>query len=207
MINILQEVFLHLTAAIHEGEDALMVIWRQFVARALDLVPSDKPYGTPLFDALNKKQPTFAFEGVLLRENPVGGALEVYLTKRSMKDTAYPGEFHAPGSGLRNKEDWRKVAERLARNEYEVPVRHVTILHESEFFYDEARGWYCSVPCLVELEEEPVVGKWYPVDQLPEQTVGHHRDDIIPVVVRYWRNRAKYDDARATMREVLGLVA
>lgn len=187
-----------------KGLDQEMDELREFAAEILDLVPSDQPYKTKLFDALNKKQPTFAFEGVLLREQQYG-KIEVYLTQRSMSDTAYPGEFHAPGSGLRNKEDWQKVAERLARNEYKVAVKKVTMLHESAFFYDEQRGWYCSVPCLVELEQEPAVGKWYPVDDLPEKTVGHHRDDIIPVVVNYWRNRAKYDAARRQMREALGL--
>jgi hypothetical protein len=196
---------LHLAAALHEGGEALMEEWRAGVAAALNLVPSDKPYGTELFDALNLKQPTFAFEGVLLRENPESGTLEVYLTQRSMSDTAYPGEFHCPGSGMRNKENWAKVASRLARNEYKVPVKNVTVLYETGFFYDEARGWYWSVPCLVELESEPAVGKWYPVDQLPENTVMHHRNDIIPAVVNYWRNRAKYDAARIQMHQTLGL--
>lgn len=203
--SLLQEMLLQMAATIHEGEDVLMDLWRSFVAAALNIVPSDKPYRTALFDALNLKQPTFAMEGVLLRENPESGVLEVYLTQRSMQDTAYPGEFHCPGSGLRNGEDWQAVAERLARSEYKVPVKKVTPLFESGFFYPEERGWYCSVPCLIELATEPAVGKWYPVDQLPDKTVGHHRHDIIPVVVRYWRNRAKYDAARAEMRQALGL--
>jgi len=189
----------------NQGDEALLDALREFAAEILNLVPSDKPYKTALFDAINKKQPTFAMEGVLLRENPDGGALEVYLTQRSMVDTAYPGEFHCPGSGLRNKETWQKDAERVAHSEYKVPIKKVTVLFETGFFYDEARGWYWSVPCLVELEAEPAVGKWYPVDRLPENTVAHHRDDIIPAVVRYWRNRAKYDAARRKMREALGL--
>lgn len=205
MISLLQDMLLQLAAHIHEGEDALMDLWRSFVAACLNLVPSDQPYKTALFDALNLKQPTFAMEGVLLRENPESKELEVYLTRRSLADTAYPGEFHAPGSGLRNKEDWEKVAARLARNEYKVPVKKVTILHESARFYDEARGTYCSVPCLIELDGEPEVGKWFSISKLPEKTVWHHREWIIPAVVSYWRNRAKYDAARDQMRAALGL--
>ena len=207
MKELLQDMLLLLAVLFHKGEDALMDAWRRFAAKVLNLVPADKPYGTELFDALNLKQPTFAFEGVLLREHPDTGELEVYLTQRSMQDTAYPGEFHCPGSGLRNKEDWQAVAARLARNEFKVAIKNVTVLYETGFFYGEARGWYWSLPCLVELEGEPAVGKWYPVTQLPEKTVDHHREDIIPAVVRYWRNRAQYDEARKQMLQALGLAA
>jgi hypothetical protein len=193
------------TSMADKDEEGFLDLLRNFAASILNSVPSDKPYKMALFDALNKKQPTFAMEGVLIRESPVTGELEVYLTQRSMSETAYPGEFHAPGSGLRNKEDWKKAAERLARSEYKVPVKKVTVLFESCFFYDEARGWYCSVPCLIELDGEPIVGKWYSVDHLPDKTVGHHRDDIIPAVVRYWRNREAYDTAITQAREAIGL--
>ena len=117
MVDLLQEALLQLAGVVHDGEDALMDFWRGFAAAVLNLVPSDKPYKSALFEALNKKQPTYAMEGVLLRNNPQSGAVEVYLTQRSATDTAYPGEFHCPGSGIRNGENWQAVAERLARSE------------------------------------------------------------------------------------------
>lgn len=191
LCNMLTAAFLGLSSADSKGTDALMEFWKEFVAKAMNLIPNDKPYGTALFDALNKKQPTFAFEGVLLRINPETNQLEVYMTQRSMTETAYPGEYHCPGSGIRNGENWNAVAARVARNEFKVGIKSLVILYGKELWYQEARGFYCSQPCLVELEGEPAVGKWYPVDNLPEKTVEHHRDYIIPAVVSFWRSREK----------------
>lgn len=186
-----------------EAEESLMDAWREFVARALGLVPADKPYKTALFNALNRLQPVFAFEGVVLRENPETGELEVYLAQRAADDSAYPGEYHAPGSGVRNNETWEHVAARLGRSEYKVGISRIVPLWEAAFFNAEERGWYCSIPFLVELDAEPAVGKWYPVDRLPEQTVIHHREKIIPAAVSYWRNRVACDNARRAILAAL----
>lgn len=184
-------------------KDALLYLWRQFAARVLGLVPSDKPYGTALSDALNRMEPHFAFESALLRENPETHRIEVYLTQRMKIDTAYPGEYHCPGSAVRNGEAWEDVAKRLARDEYKSRAKSVTMLHEAGFFYQEERGWYQSVPSVVTLETESAVGKWYPVDELPEKTVAHHRDLIIPAAVAYWKNRELYEAGRYLLRLAL----
>ena len=82
--------------------------------RGLKQIDPSKPYTPELFDALALLIISVAIEAVCLRVNPQTKKIEVLLTQRSLKNTAYPGEWHCPGSILRRGEDIKDVFERLA---------------------------------------------------------------------------------------------
>lgn len=155
---------------------------KSLVADLIALVPNDVPYGWKLFGALCRMLPIVDFEAVVIRKS-FGGVLEVYLTQRSPNEPAYPGEYHCPGSAVRNGETFWAVGQRLGEGEFGTPIRRLRILWCAGFWYQEARGWAFSIPVLVELEGEPRTGKWYPVNNLPKATVEHHRYLILPPAV------------------------
>ena len=135
------------------------------------------PLGTELFDAIARHSVTLAVEAVCLRRGQRG--IEVLLTQRPLDDTAYPGEWHCPGSVLRPGEEFEDVFERLADREFRGLVsswRFVGEMNNPE----EARGHFVSRIYLVVPEGEPKKGEWFTVDDLPKNTVDHHRDSIIP---------------------------
>lgn len=152
--------------------------------RLLGEIDPSQPYGTDLFNALARLTVTVAIEAVCLRYNFITLNPEVYLVQRSPDDTAYPGEWHCPGSAMRPKnERFEEVLNRLAKKEFGtklVSTRFVTNINPS-LSEPEARGCFLSVVFLCVLEEkEGLRGKWFPVDNLPENTVKHHRKRIIP---------------------------
>ncbi len=173
------------------------------VIEALKVVDSTKPYGTALFDALARVTVSVAIEAVCLRlrkENAFGvlshtskgfiatddvqyKVTEVYMIQRSPDDTAYPGEWHCPGSVMRPGESFEDVLKRLAKKEFGtglISTRFVANLNPSAL-EPEARGHFLSIVYLCVLEEkEGLRGKWFPVDKLPEKTVISHRKRIIP---------------------------
>lgn len=179
------------------------------VVKALKKVDPKKPYGTKLFDALARLTITPAVEAVCLRldEKYVDGEffskgrstieipsmvyneIMVYMTQRSTTDTAYPGEWHCPGSVFRPGEDVEDVFSRLQDREFGqlaqvVGKRFVANMNNP----GEARGHFLSLIYLCELAEENagkegLKGKWFPVNHLPAETVRHHRERIIPAAV------------------------
>lgn len=157
---------------------------------ALGKIDPKQPYGTELFDALARLTVSVALEAVCLRARStwieLDGYLrwvEVYLVQRSQDDTAYPGEWHCPGSVMRPGESFEDIVARLEKREFDAGLkswRFVANLNPSKF-EPEARGTFLSVVYLCELEEkEALCGKWFPVNNLPANTVHGHRDRIIP---------------------------
>ena len=150
--------------------------------KALGETDPFKPYGTELFDALARLTVSVAVEAVCLRFNSEN-KIEVYLAQRSPDDTAYPGEWHCPGSAMRPGESFEDVLARLAKREFGaslVSSRFVANLNPSKVD-PEARGTFLSIVYLCVLEKkEGLRGKWFLVNQLPENTVKHHRTRIIP---------------------------
>ena len=139
-------------------------------------------YGTPLYNALARLGMNLAFEAVALRENGATGKIEVYLRQRTANE-AYPLQWHAPGSVMCVGEDWRKVANRLA-NEFGTDI--VSYEEIGELFTKEERGPFLSKIFLVQLDGDPREDDrhhWYPADNLPEVTVDHHEEHIIPLAV------------------------
>lgn len=143
-----------------------------------------KPYGTELFDALARLTVSVAIEAVCLRLNPSTQKVEVYMTERSPTDTAFPGEWHCPGSVIRPKEDIKDVFNRLTQKEFGGKILSTQFVANVNH-PTEARGHFFSLVYLCSLDESNggLRGKWFPVDQLPEKTVESHRHRIIPAAV------------------------
>jgi len=164
--------------------------WKNNVATLVFTIPRKTPYGTRAFNATARLSWSIAFEAVALREGVNG--LEVYLRQRSDDDSAYPGEWHAPGSIFRPGETERDVANRLAE-EFGAPITKLYFLGEVADWQDhkedtEARGSFVSRVYLVEFDENQPPREderhiWCPVGDLPEKTVWSHRDLIIPMAV------------------------
>src|SRR4051812_10298513 len=65
--------------------------------------------GRELFEAIARVKVTLTPEVVCLRQNPKTKKVEAYLTRRSLDDTAYPGQWHVPGSAIRPGEEIEDV--------------------------------------------------------------------------------------------------
>lgn len=156
---------------------------RTTLVNALKQIDPGKPYGAELFDALARLTISVAIEVVCLRINLTTKKIEVYLVKRSLKETAYPGEWHCPGSVMRPGESFEDVLERLAKKEFGanlVSTRFVANINPSAL-EPEARGHFLSIVYLCVLEKKKGLrGKWFAIDQLPDKTVESHRKRIIP---------------------------
>ncbi|MGA2418238.1 MAG: NUDIX domain-containing protein [Candidatus Staskawiczbacteria bacterium] len=153
------------------------------VVKALEVVDPAKPYGTELFNALARVTVSVSVEAVCLRLNPSTQEVEVYMTKRSPTDTTYPGEWHCPGSVMRPREEIGDVFNRLAREEFGTNISSTQFVanvnHPSG-----ATGHFLAIVYLCALESaDSLVGKWFPVNQLPEKTIETHRRRIIPAAV------------------------
>jgi len=174
----------------------------QLIQGLRELDPAN-PYGTELFDALARLTVSVAVEAVCLRlqrrlvdgdaiGTPSGriitpdasyDELQVYMVRRSPDDTAYPGEWHCPGSVIRRGEDVADVFSRLSMREFDGAKLQWRFIANVNY-PTEARGHFLSLVYLCVLEDaEGLKGKWFPVNQLPEKTVENHRYRIIPAAV------------------------
>lgn len=165
---------------------------KQVLIGLLGKIDPKQPYGTELFDALAKVALSVAVEAVCLRLEPWSEPdlceqlqcrnVHVYLTKRSEDETAYPGEWHCPGSVMRPGEEVKDVFARLSKSEFGTNLlswRFVTNVNHPT----EARGHFLSLVYLCELGDENQKGSWFPVHQLPEKTILTHRVRIIRAAV------------------------
>lgn len=150
------------------------------IARLLRRV--EQPYGTALFDALARLTVSEAVEAALIRRRE-DGQLEVYMTQRAPDDTAYPNEWHVPGTIFRSGEDDVDVMKRLGEREFK--CRILSWRQIDHFRHMETRGWFSAFVFLLEVAGEPQNerGAWHAVEQLPQNTVRHHVDRIIPIAV------------------------
>lgn len=161
---------------------------REMAAAALEQIPRGAAFGTRLFNAVTQLSVGTAFEAVALRDN--GEVIEVFMTQRALTETAYPGEWHCPGSYQRADEGPAEVFARLAKaKEFAGPIGNWRLVG---LFINrtEERGTTNSVVFLVDIEPGDS-GKWWPIDQLPQNTVCHHRDTIIPMALRYFTGQAR----------------
>ena len=161
--------------------------YKDIVAELLGAIDPSRPAGTTLCDAMMRLWPTPAFEAVVFRES--SGTAEIYLRRRAMDDTAYPGEWHAPGSLYRSGEQDRDVAARLEK-EFGAGIKRFDLVDKE--ITNEARGTVHSMVFLVQLAGDPRIDDrhaWFPVDHLPEVTVDLHHDAIIPKAFKAWQAR------------------
>lgn len=173
---------------------------RRQAAHALSQVASGPgtALGTELFDQVARHSVSYAFEAVAMQRDETG-RLMVYLAKRRDDDTAYPGEYHCPGSVRRPYERLRVVAARLSRVEFKTELTNIRRVGEIPTF--EQRGSFLSVVFLVNLKMSTTTppDKWFPIDELPAPIVSHHRDMVIPLAAAAFELEealAKVQDAR-----------
>jgi len=162
--------------------------FKEVMAGLLLEVDPLKPFGTALFDSIARLSYNIAFEAVALRKNPGTGKVEVYLRKRSMNDSAYPGEWHCPGTMIRPYEVPKDQAKRL---EAEFGVKISNYRRITGIYTAESRGPVLSEVYLVELSGPPREDEshlWFPVDALPDTTVNIHRDLILPQALVHYHN-------------------
>ncbi len=155
----------------------------QQLFEALAKIDPRKPYGTTLFNAIARLTVSPAVETVCLRLNQTTKEVEVYLVQRARDDTAYPGEWHCPGSVLRPGEDFKDAFGRLAKCEFGGIILSMQFVANANV-PTESRGHFLSLVYLCVLDDtDGLRGKWFPINQLPDKTVEHHRHRIIPVAV------------------------
>jgi len=149
----------------------------------LGQIEPKKPYGVELFDALARLTITVAVEAVCLKRD-AHEQVQVYLVQRAQDDTAYPGQWHCPGSAMRPGEEIQDVIKRLEKKEFDLPL--LSSLFVENFNHPgEERGHFFSLIYLCSMgEKEGMRGKWFPIDGLPEKMVEHHRQAIIPIGVK-----------------------
>lgn len=136
-----------------------------------------------LFNALARITVTMAVETVALRINAKTKKIEVYLTQRSPHETAYPGQWHCPGTVMRRMEEIDDMFLRLEKREFGIKILSKKfIAHFNN--PKETRGHFFTLLYLCVLEEGTGLGHWFPVAKLPENTPWHHRKTIIPAAVK-----------------------
>lgn len=162
--------------------------------------PGKSLLGTALFDQVARHSISCAFEAVALRRR-ADGQLEIYLRQRAADDTAYPNQWHCPGSVRRPYEKWDHVAARLSRGEFKADI--VDIRKVGEIPTNEARGSFISFVFLVGLVGDTDPTKWFPVDDLPQVTVDIHVQMIIPLAVAAF----ELEEAEDVLEEKRGWLA
>lgn len=155
---------------------------------ALSLINPHKPYGTALFDALARLTITVTPELVILRATQ-DGSKEVLLRQRG-PDEAYPNQWHAPGSAVRPGETIMRVTERATR-ECDVSLPS-PVFRGYDNDQHEERGHFLHLVYAVDVTGIviPTHAKlqWFSVDALPESTVEHHRQVVIPMALGRYRH-------------------
>jgi ADP-ribose pyrophosphatase YjhB (NUDIX family) len=144
-----------------------------------------KPLETRLFEAIIRLWPGIAIEAVCLRAEKNG--IEVYLIKRSEKESAYPGLYHSPGTFLRYGEGGKEFESTFKRlQEQEIGNRFLS-WEKIEVLNNlaEIRGHIVQIIYLCTIGDDNIgKGEWFLVNQLPENIVPQHRDVIIPLAVK-----------------------
>lgn len=157
-------------------------IYRAFVAFLLGWINPRRPLGTQLFDAVARVSVTVAVETVAIRRRH--GHLEVFLRRRSLNDTAYPGEWHSPGRVMRPGESVDDVFYGV-RGEYHARFTRAQFVGNLNH-QEEVRGHFFSPVYLVDIEglgRRDKTHGWFRVDKLPQPMVRHHEKNLFPMAI------------------------
>ncbi len=158
----------------------------QFIALASKL---DARMTAELYNAIALKFATIAVEAVTLRIKDK--VVEVLLAKRSENDVHYAGQWHSPGSILRAEDapdeidaigDFGKAFKRI---EVENGCRFKSIQFIDWLFHRVVRGPVLAMVFTCEIDGEPENGRFFPIDNLPEPFIEHHRPIISRAVAHY----------------------
>jgi len=168
----------HLLSLAESDYDA----FKTAVAAVLGGIDPTRPFGTELFNAHARIGTSIPIEAFAFRRLD-DGLLEIFLRRRSEDDTAYPGEWHAPGTILRPREDIEVAMGRLA-GEFGSKILSFVFIKNFNTT-DEARGHMFSVLHLVEIMGEcrsDETHGWFSVDALPRPFVDIHEPMLVAAI-------------------------
>lgn len=198
---------LQLAAVMHQGEEAIMSLWREFCAQALSFVPIGR-FGMPLFNQLNRLRPSFTVAFPLLKKDLATGKQQVLLRLRK-EGEVFPGLWGVEASAINAGEIELDVIKRLL-----VPlgcqVEAATELYHARFYMDERqgeRGSYFHLPFHVETSGLPQLKEgdgrqWWDIDALPDM-VPHHLSGVLVPVMNYLGHRELYQAGEFLTRQAL----
>ena len=149
---------------------------------ALAKIDPGKPFDTDLFNAIARISISVAIEAIGIRRNIQTGKLEARLIQRPKNAPAYAGMWHFPGSFIRPGESEEDVLRRLEKGEFKAPVRFASFIGRDNNPHEE-RGHVIHLLYLVEIGDSSSE-KWFPVDDLPEPMVEHHRQVLAPAGIK-----------------------
>lgn len=162
------------------------------ISRLLGMIDPSRPYGTELFHALCRLTITPCIEAVCLQKRFGNAEVDVLMTKRAATESAYPGEWHCPGTALRPGESFKDALKRVARTEFRARLTKENFVTLWDNLH-EARGHFHHFIYLCELGPGPE-GIWFPADPLPSDTddfkiISGHRSHVIPVALAVYKKK------------------
>lgn len=168
---------------------------RKIAAALLNSLPNGA-MGTQLFDAVAKKTVGCCIELVVINgKRPV----EVLLKRRADDDTAYPGQWHCPGTFLRPGEGYGEALARLVERE----LPGAQLIQPAVLFpldpIQEDRGSIVQVVMMARIENAPEADDVMWVD-LEEACNGQ----IENMVENHWRSILPYCKAAADLHTPRG---
>lgn len=162
----------------------------------LDTIEPGK-FPLPVFNALAKRLTQATVELVPVRTTE-DGKTEVLLTQRAPGDP-WEYEWHVPGTILlasdtpKHAHDYSQPFERLLGSNGELKSGVRALSHPTEVDTERRvtrRGPELSVIHWVEVEGEPIVGRFFDIDgfpnNVPEPGVIEHHQDFIPRAVEHY---------------------
>ncbi len=158
----------------------------QLVALLRELQPGFLPYD--IFVELARLTVLSIIEFVPLRRN-AQGITEVLLLAREADDPLWPSELHVPGTVIRPTDTQGKIyaaferilSEELAGTKTSSPHHVSNLLHKSKRGTEQAQVFW------VEVLEEPKIGKFYTLNEFPDNVM-HSQLDFIKQAAHNFEN-------------------
>lgn len=147
------------------------------IGRSLRLLANKTRLPEPIFDGVLAVIPGTSMEVVPIYKDDKG-ELHVFLTKRSENDRFWPGEYHCPGSMVLNSDVvlggtdhvWKRLkAKEFERQDLGSPVFASPALLETKRGQEVALIYYVDIP------EDLKNGRYFLVNNLPENLIDHHK--------------------------------
>ena len=154
---------------------------QQKLIKYLSLLDATQPYGTELYKAISRVTVRIGIEAVSI--SPRASRRYVWMKQRG-QDESYPGLWHCPGSIIRPGESTDDVRQRMSK-EFGCTVRALHQVCGFNHPHEETGHAVCWVH-FCELSGTPTNGEWFPVDDLPENTINHHREEVIPKALAFF---------------------
>ncbi len=147
-----------------------------------------------VFNAVAEKVTTPTIDVVPLRIS--NGRMEVFMLRRPGDDPYWPGQWHVPGTVLRSTDkagDFSSGLDRLfkSKDETEGTITPTSApKYVTTKFWDVARGRELDTVHYVPVEatSDQLPGQFFPVDELPDDTIEHHKIIIQEAAEAYKRD-------------------